>query len=148
MGIILLAVSAHASAKPKQNEYLVDGSGVVVLSTAAHWFIEKVGTDRTMWTVTGHEGLPIVLSQIRGGLDSLNYPLAAISTLHWIGASGSRTVIASLLAGLIVAGFLWLFSRWVHRDSNEKLGQQSDLSAALPRNSPKNVDYRPDAKDR
>lgn len=99
-----------------------------------------------MRTVTEHEGLPVVLGQIAGGLDSLNYPLAAISALHWIGSSGPRIVITSLLAGLAVAIFLWLFSRWVYRDSNQPQGQQPGSPATLPRDSFENVDHRANAR--
>lgn len=90
-------------------------------------------------------GLPVVLGQSMGGLNSLSYPVATISALHWVSSSEARIVIASLLAGLVVAILLWLFSRWVHKTSNETLGQPPSSPATLPQDFPKNVDHRRDA---
>lgn len=86
-----------------------------------------------------------VLGTVRGGPDGQKYDPAAISTLHWIGFNDSRVVIASLLAGIVAAIFLWLFSRRVHRPSGETLGHKQGSSTDLLRDSLENVDHPPDA---
>lgn len=104
------------------------------------------------WRFTGREKeesmefhRTFVLGTMRGGPDGQKYDPAAISTLHWISFNDSRVVIASLLAGIVAAIFLWLFSRRVHRRSGETLGHKQGSSTDLLRNSLENMDHPRDA---
>ena len=148
VGVVLLAVSTQAYANPVQDGRPVRGPGAFVPATAAHWFTPGIGTDGVTLTVPGREGLqevPGQLARVQNNPESPPTPPYALSVLHWLGSSGSRALIASLIAGLVVALFLWLFSRWAHRASNGTPGQQPGSSTTLPPDSPERVDHRPDA---